>query len=227
MSKGKRVRAQRQTTPPPVGKNRQQQTNRRFWLIGSAVLVAVIAGIAIFATQSGGTKPAKPVDEAALPGLQTGPAPWGTDIATLADRLQVLGLPALSQEGNVLHIHQHLDLFVDGSAITVPALIGINDNSFISPLHVHDTSGVIHVESPTNEQFTLGQFFAVWGVRFIPTSVGGYRSTAARPIRVYLNGKPYQGNPTRLVLAPHQEIAVVIGKPPAKIPTRYAFPAGE
>ncbi len=227
MSKGKRVRTQRQAAPPPVGKKSQQQTDRRVWLVGGALLVAVIAGITIAATRSGGTKPAKPVDEAALPALQSGPAPWGTAIAGLANRLQVLGLPALSQEGNVLHIHQHIDVFLNGSAVAVPGGIGINDNSFISPLHTHDATGVIHVESPTKEQFTLSQFFAIWGVRFTRTSVGGYRSSAARPIRVYLAGKPYQGDPTRLVLAPHQEIAVVIGKPPARIPSRYAFSAGE
>lgn len=227
MSKGKRVRAQRQAAPLPVGKKRQQQTDRRLWLAGGVVLVAVIAAVAIFATRSGGTKPAKPVNEAALPALQRGPAPWGTAIASLADRLQVLGLPALTQEGNVLHIHQHIDVFVNGSPAAVPAEIGINDNSFISPIHTHDATGVIHVESPTNEQFTLGQFFAIWGVRFTRTSVGGYHSSAARPIRVYLDGKPFHGDPTRLVLASHEEIAVVIGKPPARIPSHYVFSAGE
>src|SRR5207253_7906980 len=105
------------------------------------------------------------------------------------DRLQVLGLPALTQEGSVLHIHQHIDVFVNGGKVAVPGGIGINDNSFISPIHTHDASGVIHVESPTKEQFTLGQFFAIWGVRFTRTSVGGYRSTAARPIRVYLRAR--------------------------------------
>lgn len=226
MSKGKRLRAQRRAAPPPVGKNKQQ-SDRRLWIGGGVVLVAVIAGIAIAASRSGGTNPAKPVDQAALTALQSGPPPWGTAIAGLADRLQVLGLPALSQEGNVLHIHQHIDVFVDGGTVVVPAGIGINDSSFISPIHTHDTTGVIHVESPTNQQFTLGQFFAIWDVRFTPTRVGGYRATATHPIRLYLDGKPFQGDPSRLVLASHQEIAVVIGKPPARIPSSYAFSAGE
>lgn len=225
MSKGKRLRAQRGAPPPPVGKHRQQ-SDRRLWIGGSVLLVAAIAGIAI-ATQSGGTKAAKAVDQAALTALQSGPPPWGTAITGLADRLQVLGLPALSQEGNVLHIHQHIDVFVNGGKVDVPAGIGINDNSFLSPIHTHDTTGVIHVESPTNQQFTLGQFFAIWDVRFTPTRVGGYRATATHPIRVYLDGKPFQGDPSRLVLGSHQEIAVVIGKPPPRIPSSYAFSAGE
>ena len=225
MSKGQRIRGQRRQAPPPVGK--RQPPDRRLWIGGALLLAAAVAGVAIAATRSGGTKAAKPVDEAALPALQTGPAPWGTAIATLADRLKVLGLPALSQEGSVLHIHQHLDLFVDGKRTPVPGGIGINDNSFISPIHTHDASGVIHVESPSKEQFTLGQFFAIWGVRFTPHALGGYRSRANRPIRFYLDGKRYAADPTRLALASHQEIAVVIGKPPSRIPASYAFPAGE
>lgn len=225
MSKGKRLREQKRNAPPPVGK--KQPPDRRLWIGGGVLLVAAIAGIVIAATKSGGTAPAKSVDEAAMPALQGGPAPWGTAVADLANRLQVLGLPALSQEGSVLHIHQHLDVFVDGESVTVPGGIGVNGNSFISPIHVHDTTGVIHVESPTKEQFTLGQFFAVWGVRFTPTRLGGYRSSASRPLRFYLDGKRYPSDPTRLVLASHQEIAVVIGKAPTRIPATYAFAAGE
>lgn len=225
MSKGKRTRAERGATPPPVGK--KQQPNKRLWIVGALLVAAAIAGVAIAATRSSGSKPAKPVDEAALPALQTGPAPWGTAVASLADRLQVIGLPALTQEGSVLHIHQHLDLFVDGRRVPVPGGIGINDNSFISPIHTHDTSGVIHVESQTKEQFMLGQFFAIWGVRFTPRTLGGYHASATRPLRFYVDGKHLAGDPTMPILASHEEIAVVVGKAPARIPSRYAFSAGE
>ena len=225
MSKGKRVRAKRLAAPPPVGK--KQQPDKRLWIAGGVLLAAAIAGIVIAATRSSATKAAKPVDEAALPALQTGPAPWGTAIASLADRLQVLSLPALTQEGSVLHIHQHLDLFVNGRRVAVPGGIGINDNSFIAQIHTHDTGGVIHIESPTKEQFTLGQFFAIWGVRFTPRTLGGYHASASRPVRFYLDGRRLDGDPTRLVLAPHQEVAVVVGKAPARIPASYRFSAGE
>jgi hypothetical protein len=43
----------------------------------------------------------------------------------------------------------------------------------------------------------------------------------------YLNGKPQTGNPATLVFKPHQEIAFVVGKPPAKIPSNYKFSPGE
>jgi len=86
---------------------------------------------------------------------------------------------------------------------------------------------VIHIESPTKEQYTLGQVFAVWGVRFTPSRLGGYRASSSRQIRFYVNGRPYERDPTRLVLSAHQEITVVVGKAPPRIPSSYRFATGE
>lgn len=198
-----------------------------FWIVTGGVLAAVAAvgAIVFFVSSGGGPKPAKPVNEAALVGLQSGPGPWKAEIANLAERLQTLGLPALTSEGDVLHVHQHLDIFVDGKRIPVAAGIGIDPSSFISPLHTHDSTGVIHVESPTKEDFTLGQLFAVWGVRFTPRQLGAYRAPR-QSFRLYVDGTRYTKDPTKLVLASHQEIAIVVGKAPTKIPSSYRFPAG-
>ena len=43
----------------------------------------------------------------------------------------------------------------------------------------------------------------------------------------WVNGKKQTGNPADLVLRAHQEIAIVRGKAPAKIPKKFAFSAGE
>jgi hypothetical protein len=48
----------------------------------------------------------------------------------------------------------------------VPAGIGIKPPDCIYWLHTHDISGIIHVESPDNRTFTLGQFFDIWGKKF-------------------------------------------------------------
>ena len=34
----------------------------------------------------------------------------------------------------------------------------------VSPLHTHDYSGTIHVESTANRNYTLGEFLNVWGI---------------------------------------------------------------
>jgi hypothetical protein len=158
-----------------------------------------------------------------LPGIQGGPAPWVPEWDHLAARLQADGLPVLSAESFVVHIHQHLDLYVRGKHEPLPALIGINvQQRYLSPIHTHDFSGIVHVESPTRRTFTLGQFWDVYGVKFDAHCVGG----ECGGVRVFVNGTRYRGNPRGLVLRSHQEIVVAVGAPPRRVPRRYAFPAG-
>jgi hypothetical protein len=167
----------------------------------------------------------------ALPGAQTGPAPWDAGGNQLAQRLNALGLPALPAEGTVVHIHQHLDVFADGKQVTVPAGIGIDPGQqFISPLHTHDPSGVMHVESATPETFTLGQFFGVWGVPLDRSGIGGMQVGGGKELRAWVNGNPASGDPAKIALASHQEIVLAYGTPaqmPKKVPASYRFPPGE
>jgi hypothetical protein len=117
---------------------------------------------------------------------------------------------------------------VHGRRVVVPAGIGIGPD-FISPLHTHDTTGVIHVESPDVRTFTLGAFFGVWGVRLTRRCLGGYCARGADRLRVYVGGRPVAGDPRLLPLAAHAEIVVALGTAtqlPHPLPTRYAFPPG-
>ncbi|MDE1925333.1 MAG: hypothetical protein KGH79_04125 [Patescibacteria group bacterium] len=177
--------------------------------------------------------PSKPTvkisDPSALPGIQTTDTPWQPELANLAGRLRAIGLPALSAEGSAMHIHQHLDIFIDGKAIPVPAGVGINQAAgFISPVHVHDNSGIIHVESPKVQTFTLGQFFDVWGVKLTAQCIGGYCADSTKSLKVYSNGTLYQGDLRQLALQSHQEIVIVYGtdQESPQIPSTYAFPVG-
>jgi len=198
----------------------------------AAVAVALAgSALVVVETSSGGSSagpPSVPPDR--LPGLLVSPAPWGANVRLLRQRLAAIGLPALAVEGNALHIHQHLDIYVNGRRVPLPAGIGIDElDGFISPLHTHDTSGVIHVESPKVETFTLGQFFAVWGVRLTPRCLGGYCSKGTSAVRVYAGGRRISGDPRRLPLAAHQEIVVTYGaqgRLPKPVPSRYDFPLG-
>lgn len=196
---------------------------------GVAVLllaVALIVGIA----GRGGSSHASTAVPARLSGELKGRAVWPANTGDLRARLSELRLPALSREGTRLHIHQHLDVFVDGRRVPVPAGIGIDPSGlFISPLHTHDASGVIHVESPTARAFTLGEFFGVWGIRFRAGCLGGYCAGHGRALLVFVDGRRLRRDPSRLVLAAHREIVVALGTPaqlPRPVPARYAFPVG-
>lgn len=161
--------------------------------------------------------------------LQTGQIPWSPATDTLKDRLRAINFPALKEEGNALHTHQHLDIFIRGNKITIPAGIGVNEGEgFISPIHTHDTTGIIHVESPTNGTFTLGQFFTVWGVRFNDNCLGGYCNQGDQKLKVYVNGQLMIGDYQNIVLTPHEEIAIEYGNEfeAPTIPSNHPFPPG-
>jgi hypothetical protein len=87
----------------------------------------------------------------------------------------------------IMHIHSNLNVTVNGKSLMVPNGIGINstlwnDHSLdkfgterkttifgmvtpaMSPLHTHDSSGTIHVESTEYRNYTLGQFLNIWGM---------------------------------------------------------------
>ncbi|HVA86129.1 MAG TPA: hypothetical protein VNF73_07420 [Candidatus Saccharimonadales bacterium] len=165
-----------------------------------------------------------------LPGTQIGPPPWSAETAQLPARLAAIGLPALAAEGEAQHTHQHLDLFVDGRAVIIPPDIGIDPVAgILAPIHTHDTDGIIHVESPVIRDYTLGEFFDVWGVRFDGHCIGGVCDGNGRTLVVFVNGQPFSGDPRSLLLTAHEEIVVAVGTPaelPNPIPASYAFPAG-
>jgi hypothetical protein len=223
----RKVQAPQRRTDP---KRPRSPEDRRFLFmaIGFALTGVIAVGVAVlflFVFNDSNKAAVDIPNSDSLVGVQTGPAPWNAALDTLPDRLKPLGLNAMTNEGEVVHIHQHLDVYVNGKKEPVPSQIGIYDGQFLTELHTHDASGIMHVESPTKRTFDLAQFFGVWGVRLTPSCVGGYCKELT-PWRLYVNGKPYQGDPRALELKAHQEIAIVIGTPPKVIPSKYKFPAG-
>jgi hypothetical protein len=161
--------------------------------------------------------------------MQTGPPPWNNGGTTLSLRLPSLGLNQLGQEQLAFHIHQHLDIFIDGKAVKVPQAIGFGIDpqtgkpSYITELHTHNNLGILHVESAQTLRYQLGQFFGEWGVRLTRSCIGNFKGGCG--LQWYLNGKRQTGDPAKLVLKNHEEIAIVVGKPPAKIPSTFNWSA--
>jgi hypothetical protein len=221
---------------PAVGAQRRPP-----WLLyGLAALGPIALVVVLLVIFLGGNSSSKTVtgsapkiDYAALPGLEKGKAPWPPQYGSLPDRLAPLQLSSLGAEGATLHIHEHVDVFVNGKHVTVPALIGIYANGdpsqggFFVELHTHDSSGIIHLESPKKDVFTLGQFFGVWGVRLSKRCIGGYCAAPGKPLKYYVNGKLFSGDPNDIVLHEHDEYAIAYGKLPKKIPSKYNWgPSG-
>jgi hypothetical protein len=235
-----RAVAKKVRTPPPprrVQAPQRRETRRDGgpqrspWLYavaGALVAAAIAAAVVGIVVARGGGDSTKTRTTAtnynALPGIRKTKAPWPPEYRYLADRLAPLDLTTLAGHNNlVLHFHVHIDIFVNGKSVKVPALVGINPGAgYLTELHTHDDRGVIHIEAQKKRDFTVGQFFAEWAVYLDAHSIGGYSG-----MTWYLDGKPQTINPETLVFKPHQEIAFVVGKAPAKIPPSFKFQQGE
>jgi hypothetical protein len=206
-----------------------------WWVAAGTAIVAVLIVVIVVVTKNGrAPKPdanAMTIDNppaTTAVGVESLP-PWPAPAdATAAARNA--GLPMLSSEGNVEHIHVHLDVLNDGQPVPVPANIGIDmARGAISPLHTHDDTGVVHIESPVKRQFSLGEFFSEWGVSLSANNIGGLRATDGKSVRLYVNGQPRTGDPAAIMFNQHDEIALLYGtsKPGETIPARYDFPPGD
>ncbi|MGH9989380.1 MAG: hypothetical protein ACREAS_02995, partial [Nitrososphaera sp.] len=60
------------------------------------------------------------------------------------------------------HTHTQLNMTINNQSYSVPAGIGIIQDYCIYWLHTHDNSGLIHIESPIQREFSLGQFLRIW-----------------------------------------------------------------
>lgn len=61
----------------------------------------------------------------------------------------------------------------NGQPVEIAANIGVDRvRAWQAPVHTHDASGQVWLEGQGNRSVTLGQFFAVWGVRFDASCLG-------------------------------------------------------
>jgi hypothetical protein len=169
---------------------------------------------------------------AQTPGPETVGIPSGPKLATLVNTATgqtTDGVQCQAGEQLVVHVHTHLTIYVNGRARVIPYGIGIpgfqavqtpegpyvNTGSCFYWLHAHADDGIIHVESPsTNLSFTLGQFFAEWGVPLSSTQVG----PATGHVTAFFTwpghqSRLYTGDPADLPLGYHYEIQLDVGTP--------------
>lgn len=217
---------------------RRRRRNRAIIIAAAAVVVlggaaAIVIGSVASADAAAQAKhDALTADHTAATSAAAGstaPPPWAlpTDVSSAVSSA---GLTMLTAEGTALHIHQHLTITVDGKPVAVPADMGIDEKAGrLSSLHTHDTSGILHVESPVVTTFHLDQAFAEWGVRLSPGAVGPYvDGKDGVRLTVFVDQKPYTGDPREIVLKSHEDIDVVVttdGSAPVA-PAAFSWPQG-
>lgn len=132
----------------------------------------------------------------------------------------------LAKEVVKYHVHVHLALYVNVRMIRLPAGIGVTQPPLIEKyktgnfydvglydclywLHTHVADGIIHVEAPAKQSFTLGQFFDIWNQPLSGSQVGPAKGSVV----VFENGKRLIGNPRQTPLLAHGDIQIDVGTP--------------
>ncbi len=160
---------------------------------------------------------------AAQMGFENVPIESGSDIAPAGTTQTGTtdGIKCGSSEELAYHIHAHLAVFVNGSAHALPGGIGIPGSTVVPTaqgpeaaggeciywLHTHAPDGVIHVESPTQRVYTLGNFFDEWHQPLTGNQVGTLRGK----VTAIVNGKRWSKSPRDIPLDPHAAIQLNLG----------------
>jgi hypothetical protein len=188
---------------------------KKWILVGIGVLLAVFIGLAL-------TWIIAPSMNSSL----------STSASTTNSRPIISGISCDSMEHFIMHIHAHLDIFINGKPYPIPAEIGIVPNQCIYWMHTHDNTGIIHIESPKDRDFTLGEFFDIWGEKFdnnqIFNNVVGKGGSNNSTLSVYINGDKVSNltDYREIKINAHDEIVIVYGTSPDSIPQSYQFPKG-
>jgi hypothetical protein len=189
---------------------RAQRLRQLVWITGGAAVIS----LAVFWF----LRPDEPAERPdTMPGELATQAPWDANVDEAAERAELIGLPP---EGTTMHEHANVQIFVNigivGSGTSLEAL----------SLHTHEDSGTVHMESETVHDFTLGDFFDVWGVRLTGTCLGAYCEEGDATLRLFADGEELTGPVRDTVLEDETVYVLAYGTDdelPDPIPSTFDF----
>jgi len=156
---------QTETEAPRAPRQRTRSLRTRpSWRVPAAILVIllVVGGVWFVSTQS------------------TSPYNANTPVTEMCMQ---------QHSGFARHDHALLTITIMGANYQIPGDIGITPEC-MRPIHTHDTTGQIHVESPVPHEFTLRDFFLVWGQPFSSSQILSSSTGGGRTITMTVNSVP-------------------------------------
>jgi hypothetical protein len=196
-------------------------------IVVGAILLALFVGLLIYGAINNKTS------------ISTPPSVVGSTATIPCDHL----------EQTQIHYHTALQIMYQGSVVGLQAGTGIQGGEAAAScfywLHVHASSpNVIHIESPSQDVFTLGDFIKVWDafdnyngkprIHLDSTHVATFTLQPGDSVITYIDlgdGKGptvYDGDPNKIVLKKHEVITIEITSAqfPAKTPPTFTFQNG-
>jgi hypothetical protein len=192
---------------------------------GSSGNSSGLAGLPLAPISSlGPVKPAPPSGPLGPEGVPIPPGPTIAPAGSPAPGSVVDGIKCEPGEQVLFHIHAHLTVIDGGATRRVPYGIGIAPPRGVTAapggpfvvrgscffwLHTHAADGIIHVESPVQRTYTLGNFFDIWHQPLGRNQVGPLHGH----VTALLDGQAYTGDPRSIPLLSHGQIQLEVGKP--------------
>ncbi len=208
--------------PAPRRAARATRSRVLLMVIGAAVLLTGVVAFRAFAGISPSPSPSSPANLLASTDGQ-------------AQGESVDGISCQQSEQVVYHVHAELMVFVGGQSRIIPEGIGIvppittvasTEGPFVVSgrcfywLHSHTRDGIIHIESPSERTYTLGNYFDIWKQPLSTTQVG----PASGAVTAYVSGVRFTGDPRSIPLTAHAVIQLNVGKDVP--PQTFTFPPG-
>ncbi|MBP0589677.1 hypothetical protein J8I87_08090 [Paraburkholderia sp. LEh10] len=128
------------------------------------------------------------------------------------------GLICAAGMSELYHVHAHLAIVNNGKWLALPANVGLLSQCNYE-MHTHDQTGIIHIETPNVKNYTLGQFFDIWGQALSSTNVAGITGTVVAYINDNGDVRRYDGDLRDIELISHRDITLEIGQPLPMLPT--------
>ncbi|WP_165845488.1 hypothetical protein [Streptacidiphilus pinicola] len=222
--------AQEKIAAQRAAEARRQRTITISMIVGGVVLLAGVGVLATWAVNNTTETKTKAAASAAASAVKNDPTIDKNPNLLASTAHQAYGqdvdgvVKSNSMEQTVYHIHSHLQVFVDGKQTTIPYGMGIvpplqlqqqqDGTPFVAGgskfyfLHTHDESGIIHVESPTEQQYNLGNLFDLWGQALTSSNIAGHQGQ----LTVFVDGKPYTGDPRAIQFKNLEKIQIDVGQ---------------
>jgi hypothetical protein len=86
------------------------------------------------------------------------------------------------------HVHPFLTIIINGQNDPIPKGIGLEANGNL-PIHTHDSTGILHVESTQKLPFRLRDFFTIWGQPFSNKNILGYKADKTHKVTMSVDGR--------------------------------------
>jgi hypothetical protein len=193
-----------------------------------AILLLVVLALGVGAAAWSLTRSTPPNSQLGPEGVLVFDVPNLGNAATTVTGKTVDGISCrtAAKEFVKYHIHVHVSVYVNGKMMRLPAGIGITQPQLVTRdstgvfdtagrhdclywLHTHAADGIIHVEAPAKQIFTLGQFFDVWNQPLGPEQAG----PAKGKVVVFENGKELGGDPRATPLNLNSVVQLDVGNP--------------